>query len=74
MIPYRDHVGIWIREERERRGWTLPMMAAKSGVSKGHLSLIERGLTDPCTRIVRNIARALDLTASDIMQRWEVGP
>lgn len=50
-----------IRTWRERRGLTLPELAAKAGVSKGTLSKIENGKGDACLTTIDKLVRALEI-------------
>lgn len=50
-----------IRELRKEKGLTLEVLADVVGVSKPHLSGIERGLKNLNNRLIESIAKALDV-------------
>ena len=52
-------VEILIRKVRESKGLTIDELAIKSGLSKGHLSRIERQETEPTISTLCRIALAL---------------
>ncbi|QOZ85876.1 cupin domain-containing protein [Chromobacterium sp. Rain0013] len=55
-------LGARIRQLRKRQGLTLSRLAATSGLSVGHISLIERELAQPSINALVNIARSLGVT------------
>ncbi len=62
-----------IRLERERRGWSLADLAARSGVGKATISKIERGDASPTAGILVRLAAAFDLTLASLLVRAEAG-
>jgi transcriptional regulator with XRE-family HTH domain len=54
-------VGVKLRQRRHSRGMTLASLAAKSGLSLGLLSQIERGLTAPSLRSLQQICAGLEM-------------
>ncbi len=64
-----DHaVGQRIRELRKRRGLSLEMVAASTGLSIGFLSQIERGLSSPTLRALTSLADATGVGIADLLQ------
>lgn len=57
-------IGQLLRARRKTRRMTLDDVAARSGVSTGQLSMIERGLASPAIKDLREICRALDMPVS----------
>jgi transcriptional regulator with XRE-family HTH domain len=55
-------LGPMIRELRKRRRLTLAELAMKTGLSVGHLSQVERGLSTPTIRQLHNIAGVMGVT------------
>lgn len=55
-------LGQRIRQLRKRQGLTLARLAASSGLSIGHISLIERNLTQPSINALVNLSRSLGVT------------
>jgi transcriptional regulator with XRE-family HTH domain len=54
-----------LRSLREARGLGLREAAVRAGISKGHLSCIERGLRHPSVGVVARLLRALGASASE---------
>ncbi|MGL4967515.1 MAG: cupin domain-containing protein [Inquilinus sp.] len=57
-----DTIGPQIRELRQQRGLTLTKLAATTGLSVGHLSQVERGLSTPTIRQLQLISSAMGVT------------
>jgi transcriptional regulator with XRE-family HTH domain len=57
-----DTLGPQIRELRQQRGLTLIRLAAATGLSVGHLSQVERGLSTPTIRQLQLISSAMGVT------------
>lgn len=49
--------GNWLRDERERKGWTQEQAAARLGVSQTYLSLLENGRRPVSVRLARKLER-----------------
>lgn len=64
-----DFVGPALRSIRTDAGMSLTRVAERAGVSKGHLSRIERGLAQPSLEMVATLADALDSSLSAIVAR-----
>jgi transcriptional regulator with XRE-family HTH domain len=62
--PDGDFAGSELRELRRARSKTLAELALASGLSVGHLSQIERGVSQPSVKALQSLARALGVTAS----------
>lgn len=63
------HLGARIRELRQARGLTLADLAAKSGISIGTLSQLERDLVSPTVRTLFTLGEALSVSAA-----WLIDP
>jgi transcriptional regulator with XRE-family HTH domain len=57
----RGDLGRKLRQRRVVRGMSLQQVAQKSGMSVGHISQIERGISSPSLRSLQNICMALDM-------------
>jgi transcriptional regulator with XRE-family HTH domain len=58
-----------LREIRKRKRLTLQVLAAKAGgMSYPFLSKVERGKADPSLSTLRRLARALDVTVSELVK------
>ena len=73
--------GAWLREQRDRRGWTLREVETRTrklsgvGLSNGHLSQIETGNRPPTTisaRILFGLAVVYELDMLEMIER--LGP
>ncbi|WP_139489968.1 helix-turn-helix domain-containing protein [Brevibacillus dissolubilis] len=55
-----EMIGNKIRTVRKERGFTLEIMATKTGLSKGLLSQVERGISQPSLESLWRITKALE--------------
>ena len=62
-------VGRYIREQRHQAELSLRKLASQAGVSNPYLSQIERGLRQPSARILKDIAKALRISAETLYVR-----
>jgi transcriptional regulator with XRE-family HTH domain len=60
-VPIQVHVGLAIKAERLRRGWTQAVLAERIGISEQGLSKIERGESVPTLGTLESVAAALSL-------------
>lgn len=60
-------IGERIKQLRQERGLTLRQLAAKTGLSLGYLSKVERDLSKPSYSTVQSICYALEMTANPFM-------
>ena len=59
-------VKILIKQKRKEKGMTLDTLSKLSGISKGHLSKIERQERDPKLSTIIQIALALKVRVTDL--------
>ena len=59
-------LGKAIRQLRDKRGMTQEALAHAAGVTVGHLSMIERGHSNPTWATVKAIAAALETSMIEI--------
>lgn len=59
-------LGKAIRQLRDKRGMTQETLAHAAGVTVGHLSMIERGHSNPTWATVKAIAAALDASMVEL--------
>ena len=59
-------VEILIRQKRQKKGYTIDKLAELANMSKGHLSRIERGETDPTISTLARIAMALKVEVEEL--------
>lgn len=58
-----------LREEREKRGLSMNVVAQRSGLSHSIVSLVERDLRNPTLDTLLRIAEALEVDLGDILTR-----
>ena len=51
---------IWFKRTREEKGFTQEKLAAKIGVTRQHMGLIENGVVAPSVEVAKKIAAVLD--------------
>lgn len=64
-------LGKAIRQLRDKRGMTQEALAHAAGVTVGHLSMIERGHSNPTWATVKAVAAALDVSMTELSKRTE---
>src|ERR671912_756215 len=62
-----ERLGRIIREQRTLAEMSLRELAARTNVSNPYLSQIERGLHEPSVRVLRSIAKALNMSAETLL-------
>ncbi len=62
-------LGRFIRQQRERANLSLRRLADKAGISNPYLSQIERGIRRPSADILKNLSRALEISANSLYRR-----
>ena len=58
-----------LREEREKRGLSMNVVAQRAGLSHSIVSLIERDLRNPTLDTLLRIAEAIEIDLGDILTR-----
>ena len=59
-------LGEFIRQQRERANLSLRRLADKAGISNPYLSQIERGIRKPSAEILKNLSKALEISANSL--------
>jgi transcriptional regulator with XRE-family HTH domain len=54
-----------LRDGRIRRGWSQTRAADETGVSRPHLSLLERGLRRPSSSVAEDLINAYEMTDAE---------
>lgn len=62
-------LGEFIRQQRERANLSLRRLAEKAGISNPYLSQIERGIRRPSAQILKNLSRALEISANSLYSK-----
>ncbi len=65
----RETLGEFIRLQRGLAHLTLRQLSELSEVSNAYLSQVERGLYTPSAQVLKNVAKALDLSAETLYAR-----
>ena len=64
-----ETLGDYLREQRVSARLSLRQLAEQAGVSNPYLSQIERGVRKPSAEILRQIARALEISSEELYVR-----
>jgi transcriptional regulator with XRE-family HTH domain len=67
-----QRIGARVRLERERLGWSLTDLAARSGVSRAMVHKVERGECSPTATLLARLSGAFDLSMSELIARAEM--
>lgn len=62
-----EALGGFIRSQRQLANLSLRELAGLTSLSNAYLSQVERGLHEPSVRVLRSIARALDISAETLL-------
>jgi transcriptional regulator with XRE-family HTH domain len=62
-------LGEFIKAQRERANLSLRRLAENAGISNPYLSQIERGIRKPSAEILKNLARALEISSNTLYSR-----
>lgn len=64
---FTRNLGSRLSKLRADRGLTLEALAKKSGLTKGYLSLVERGGCQPGAQAILKLAQAFGVTADSLL-------
>jgi XRE family aerobic/anaerobic benzoate catabolism transcriptional regulator len=69
-VPKKGEAGVGPAIARLRRaaGLTQTALATTAGISQSHLANIEAGRDEPSLVVLRDLAKALDCTADDLLR------
>lgn len=62
-------LGEFIRQQRQRADLSLRRLADRAGISNPYLSQIERGIRRPSAQILKQLSRALSISAETMYSR-----
>jgi len=71
MDSFDKALGQIIAAERKRLGLTQEGLADACGIHTTYVSQLERGLKSPTVRVLRLVAKALEMSAADLLARVE---
>ncbi len=66
MLALHDRIAARVRERRAERGLSLEALAARSGVSRSMISLVERGEASPTAVVLEKLAVGLGVTLGSL--------
>ncbi|CCK25596.1 xre family toxin-antitoxin system, antitoxin component [Streptomyces davaonensis JCM 4913] len=72
--PLVERIATRIRDERERRRWTLAQLADASGVSRAMINRIERGESNPTAVVLGKLSAAFRLSVASLLAEGEAPP
>jgi transcriptional regulator with XRE-family HTH domain len=67
MVNINKQLGKRIRDWRTRRGLTQEELAHRAGLDYSYINQIENGRRNPSVQTIDRIARALGVTANDLL-------
>ena len=67
--PEQSDLGDYIRQQRQRANLSLRRLAERAGISNPYLSQIERGIRRPSAEILKQLSRALSISAETMYSR-----
>jgi transcriptional regulator with XRE-family HTH domain len=67
-IEAPDSFPFYLKEWREKVGWTQEQLAHRVGKSKSQISRYEKGLRDPTLSSAQHLADALDIRIEDLFR------
>lgn len=68
VMDVRRRVGLNLKKFREERGFSQEAFADHCGLHRTYISGIERGVRNPTVLIVEKIAKALKVSAAELLQ------
>ena len=71
MASLRVRLGRTVRKLREKRGFSQEAFAAKVGVHRTYMGAVERGEVNISLDNIERVARALGLTAGQLLRKAE---
>lgn len=70
-MEIRKRVGLLIREKRKVKGWSQEELSFRAGKHRTFVSNVERGTRNATVNSIHAIAKAMDLTVSELLQGLE---
>jgi len=70
-FPTSAHSGVVIRQLRKSRDLSIEDLADAAGIDVSYLSGIERKKRNPSWEMIRSLAEALEIEASELVRRAE---
>lgn len=70
---FDQSLGLRVRSERERRGWSLTELSGRAGVSRAMIHKVERGESSPTAALLGRLCGAFGFSVSTLIARAEAG-
>lgn len=67
-MDVRLKFGRKLRELREAKGWSQEEFADQAGLHRTYVSAVERGVRNPTLSVMARLAKALDITLSELVR------
>lgn len=67
-MEIRKRVGLLIRDRRKAKGWSQEELSFRAGKHRTFVSSIERGTKNATVNSIHAIAKAMDLTVSELLE------
>lgn len=67
--PLLRALGWRVRQLREGKHWTQETLAARSALDRSYIAGIEAGLRNPSVKALAKIARALNVSLSELLEQ-----
>ena len=67
------HVARILREERERRGLSMTVLAQRAGLSQAMISFVEREMRNPSLETLLRISEVLELDLDEVIRKARLG-
>jgi transcriptional regulator with XRE-family HTH domain len=61
-------LGRRLKHLRAERGWSQAALAARSGVTREYIAMIETGRSDPTVGVLRKLAKALRVKPGTLLE------
>lgn len=68
-MDIRRQLGRNLKRLRAEKGWSQEELAEEAGLHRTYVSGVERGVRNPTITIVAALARALGVSAADLIQQ-----
>jgi transcriptional regulator with XRE-family HTH domain len=65
--PLAKSVGARVRELRQEKEWTFDAFVEETGLGRGYISELERGMVVPTITALAKVAMALEVTVADLV-------
>lgn len=72
-MDIRRQVGANVRRFRQRKGWSQEQLAFESGLHRTYISGVERGARNPTVLVVSELAQALSVRPSQLLEESAAG-